>query len=160
MHRLAVSLALVIAVPAFADSPKKPAPAKADDAKKPDDAKPAKPVTPPPFGKAKDSLACQEYVHNLSSNRCLGRPEDKIEGPCKAEFHSRVEECKKRPADAKYLSDLCHGEGWRFPDPKDDDYCNVAVLRQLDCRSRSRRSDTPRPTSTTRRSRRESGPRT
>jgi|HubBroStandDraft_6_1064221.scaffolds.fasta_scaffold121329_1 hypothetical protein len=119
MHRLAASLAslvVFIAVPALADPAAKPA----------DAAKPA------PFGKAMDSLKCTKWIGKMSANKCASFTEANLDEPCKTEFHARMEECKKRPADAQYLDAQCHREGWDFPDAKDvDKYCLVGNWRQI-----------------------------
>ena len=58
---------------------------------------------------------------------------------CKAEQKKRVDECKKRPDDAKEQAALCTKWGYDLPDPaKDlDHYCLRAVWAQMVAQSRA-----------------------
>ena len=117
---------LVLSAPAFADDPK--------------------PAAAPPFGAAKDSLVCEQAVKDLGVNKCSAAYKQKLTPECLAESTKRVEECKKRPDDAKPIKEICDKAGFGFddgvkqtrkgkvnPTPEQalEAYCGSAVWYQL-----------------------------
>jgi hypothetical protein len=117
---------LVLAAPAFADNPK--------------------PAAPPPFGAAKDSLVCEQPVKDLGVNKCQSAAKDHLKPDCLAESTKRIDECKKRPDDAKPIKEICDKAGFGFedgvkqtrkgkiqPTPEEalDAYCRSAVWFQM-----------------------------